>query len=67
MSSSRLRVGGKPVAAGIFNVRKVNPTAERPLHTQDRVGWEITLITRTNNRVEDEANEIHEFDTGLNI
>ncbi len=39
------------------------PTKERPCH----VGWEVTLISRTENRAEDETGEINDFGTGIHV
>ena len=49
-------------------VQKTHPQAEFP--TKERschVGWEVTLISRTENRAEDETNEINDFGTGIHI
>lgn len=49
-----------------IDVQKIHPSAEFP--TKEKItecGWDVTLVNRTQNRVEDEIGEINEFGTGL--
>ena len=43
--------------------RAVAPYQER----QDDIGWDVTLISRTENRVEDEVGHVNYFSTGLQL
>jgi len=67
MASARVRKGDKAAPANEFNAFKILPNAERPSREQGKAGWEITLVGRTDNRVEDQSGEVNNFDTGLNI
>ncbi len=49
-------------------VRKTNPHADFPAKENvNDVEWNITLVSRTDNRAEDETGEINYFNTGLHI
>jgi len=49
-----------------INVRKAVPNAEYPfLSEENKVGIDVVLIARTDDRVDDTVNEICMFDTGI--
>ena len=51
-----------------FKVHKLSQRAENPYreHKND-IGWDVTLIARTDNRVEDETGHVNMFKTGLQL
>lgn len=48
-------------------VKKINPNAELPYKDEGEVAWNIDLIGRTDNRIDDVSHDINEFNTGLVI
>jgi hypothetical protein len=48
-------------------VKKINPNAEIPYKDEGEVAWNIDLIGRTDNRIDDVSHDINEFNTGLVI
>lgn len=51
-----------------ISVQKLHPKAEFPYKERvSDVGYNVTLIGRTENRAEDTINDVNEFNTGLNI
>lgn len=49
-----------------FFVQKIHPNAEHPYKDDSSdVGWNVTLIGRTDNRAEDDNDEVNEFNTGI--
>lgn len=47
-------------------VQKISPQAELPYKERENdVGFDLTLISRTENRAEDEVNEVNYFNTGI--
>lgn len=51
-----------------INVKKLNPIAELPIKDRPSdIGYDITLIARTDNRAEDNIHDVNMFSTGLMI
>lgn len=49
-------------------LQKLRPEAELPFKESDSdIGWDVTLIGRTDNRQEDEVNKINFFTTGIAV
>lgn len=52
----------------ISMVRKLHPNAEAPFKEKPYdAGWELTIIGRDENRVEDVYNDVNVFTTGLSV
>lgn len=54
---------GRPILLNVASVKKVHPSAVMPV--ERGVGFDVTLIGRSENRTEDRYQEINEFETGL--
>jgi len=51
-----------------IKVKKLNPTAELPVKVrQSDIGYDLTLISRSDNRAEDNVHEVNMFSTGLAV
>ena len=49
-------------------VQKLHPKAEFPSkEKQEDIGWDITLIARTENRAEDDSGAVNNFSTGITV
>jgi hypothetical protein len=57
---------GQTIQNSQIDVRKTKPNAEYPfLNDDNKIGFEVVLIGRTDDRVDDTVNEICMFDTGI--
>lgn len=53
---------------GKIIVQKLRPQSEFPTkENSSDVGWNVTLVSRTENRAEDETGEINDFNTGIRV
>ena len=70
MSSSRPIMSTKDIKyiKKRIQVQKLHPKAEYPYkENQSNAGYDITLVSRTENRAEDETGEVNNFNTGIAI
>lgn len=61
-------VQGRWYIPGGLKIQKTIPMAEDPYRARESdIGWELTLISRTDGKIEDDMGEINYFDTGLRM
>ncbi len=63
---AKIRSGDILLIPSVLSYTKLKPTAEDPFKDElNQVGYEITIIERSNNRTEDITNDVNEFATGI--
>lgn len=68
MQRGKILSNGKMVIPYNVGVTSINPISELPSkQNDDNVEWNITIVGRTDNRVEDIISDVNSFHTGLII
>jgi len=68
MLKKNISADGYAILNNTLNVVKLHPDAEEPFKENPRdVGWELTIIGREENRVEDVFTDVNVFTTGVQV
>jgi len=68
LESKTVRSGNLDYTLAPFRVVKIHPAADEPMKERpSNVAWDVTLIGRYENRVEDNVGDVNYFNTGLQL